>query len=157
MIRKRSQNRPTYTQRENPYKENHTWSVKLADNYEDPRIFALLVGENAYFKQILRCSQIIRALRSWCGVSRKRSRNRPTYTSRRPTNRLDDETINGYVVATISRLLTIIELFCRISSLLQGSFAKETYNFKEPTNCSHPIQRRCLCRESENIWGGYGQ
>jgi len=50
MIRKRSQNRPTYTQRENPYKENHTWSVKLADNYEDPRIFALLVGENAYFK-----------------------------------------------------------------------------------------------------------
>ena len=26
--------------------------------------------------------------------------------------------------------------FCRISSLLQGSFAKETYNFKEPTNQS---------------------
>jgi len=38
----------------------------------------------------------------------------------------------------ISRLLTIIGLFCRISSLLKGSFAKETYNFKEPTNCSHP-------------------
>ena len=31
-----------------------------------------------------------------------------------------------YGVATISRLLTIIGLFCRISSLLQGSFAKET-------------------------------
>ena len=30
-------------------------------------------------------------------------------------------------------------LFCRISSALLGSFAKETYNFKEPTNCSHPI------------------
>ena len=30
-------------------------------------------------------------------------------------------------------------LFCRILSLLQGSFAKETYNFKEPTNRSHPI------------------
>ena len=44
-----------------------------------------------------------------------------------------------YGVATISRLLKIIGLFCRISALLQGSFAKETYNFKEPTNRSHPI------------------
>jgi len=39
----------------------------------------------------------------------------------------------------ISRLLKITGLFCRISSLLQGSFAKETYHFKEPTNRSHPI------------------
>jgi len=46
---------------------------------------------------------------------------------------------NIYEVATISRLLKIIGLFCRISSLLQGSFAKETYNLKEPTNRSHPI------------------
>jgi len=45
----------------------------------------------------------------------------------------------GYGVATISRLLKIIRLFCRISSLLQGSFAKETYIFKERTNRSHPI------------------
>jgi len=45
----------------------------------------------------------------------------------------------SYGVATISRLLQIIGLFCRISSLLKGSFAKETYYFKEPTNHSHPI------------------
>jgi len=32
------------------------------------------------------------------------------------------------------RLLKIISLFCRIQSLLQGSFAEETYNLKEPTN-----------------------
>ena len=44
-----------------------------------------------------------------------------------------------YGVATISRLLKIIGFFCRISSLLQGSFAKETYNFKEPTTRSHHI------------------
>jgi len=44
-----------------------------------------------------------------------------------------------YGVATISRLLKIIGLFCRISSLLKGSFAKETYHFKEPTSRSHPI------------------
>jgi len=44
-----------------------------------------------------------------------------------------------YGVATISRLLKIVGLFCRISSLLQGSFAEETYDFKEPTNRSHPI------------------
>jgi len=48
-------------------------------------------------------------------------------------------------VATISRLLTIIGLFCRISSLLYGSFAKETYNFKEPTTRSHLILSACSC------------
>ena len=44
-----------------------------------------------------------------------------------------------YGVAMISRLLKIIGLLCRISSLLLSSFAKEAYNFKEPTNRSHPI------------------
>jgi len=44
-----------------------------------------------------------------------------------------------YGVATMSRLLKITGLFCRIPSLEWGSSAKETYNFKEPTNCSHPI------------------
>jgi len=43
-----------------------------------------------------------------------------------------------YGVATMSRRLKVTGLFCRIS-LLQGSFAKETYNFKEPSNRSHPI------------------
>ena len=38
-----------------------------------------------------------------------------------------------YGVATFSRLLKITGLFCRISSLFQGSFAKETYTFKEST------------------------
>ena len=52
-----------------------------------------------------------------------------------------------YGVATISRLLKIIGLFFRISSLLQGSFAKETYNFKEPTNRSHPI---CISLDPQN-------
>ena len=42
-------------------------------------------------------------------------------------------------VATIGRLLKIIGFFCRIWSLLLGSFAKETYNFKEPTDRSQPI------------------
>ena len=47
----------------------------------------------------------------------------------------------------ISRLLKIVGLFCRISSLLCSSFAKETYNFKEPTNRRHPID----CRQSMSI------
>ena len=42
-------------------------------------------------------------------------------------------------MATISRLLQILGLFCRIPSVLQGSFAKETCNFEERTNRSHPI------------------
>jgi len=44
-----------------------------------------------------------------------------------------------YRVATISRLLKITSLFCRVYSLLCGSFARETCNFKEPTNRSHLI------------------
>ena len=42
-------------------------------------------------------------------------------------------------LATMNRLLKIISLFCRISSLLKGSSAKETYNLKKPTHRSHPI------------------
>jgi len=44
-----------------------------------------------------------------------------------------------YGVATISRLLKIICLLCRIYSLLKGCFAKDTYNVKEPPTCSYPI------------------
>jgi len=55
-----------------------------------------------------------------------------------------------YGVATISRLLNIIGLFGRISSLLWGSFAKETYIFKEPTNHSHP--RMCIVHPEEENW-----
>jgi len=47
-----------------------------------------------------------------------------------------------YGVAMMSRLLTIICFFCRISSLLKGSFAKETYNFKEHVNRSSPTSCR---------------
>ena len=53
-----------------------------------------------------------------------------------------------YGVATISRLIKIIGLFCRISSLLEGSFAKETYYLKEPTNRSHLISHPPLSLKS---------
>jgi len=39
----------------------------------------------------------------------------------------------------ISRLLQITGLFCRSQSLLSGSFAQETYDFKEATNRTHSI------------------
>ena len=49
---------------------------------------------------------------------------------------------------SLSRLLQIVGLLCRISSLLWGSFAKETCNSKEPTSRNHPIldwlQKRTL-------------
>ena len=50
-----------------------------------------------------------------------------------------------YGFATISRLLKSTGLFCRILSLLEGTFAKETYNFKEPTNRSQPIWEPWKC------------
>jgi len=47
--------------------------------------------------------------------------------------------IRYYGLATVSRIDYIIGLFHRIWCLLQGSFAKETYNFIDPTDRSHPI------------------
>ena len=47
--------------------------------------------------------------------------------------------VRSYRVSMISRLLQIIGLFCKISSLLWGIFARETCNFEEATNCIHSI------------------
>jgi len=44
-----------------------------------------------------------------------------------------------YGVATISRFLTITGLFCKRAIQKRRYSAKETYGFKEPTDCSHPI------------------
>jgi len=44
-----------------------------------------------------------------------------------------------YGVATISRLLKSIGLFCKRALWNRLYSAKETYNFKEPTNHSHPL------------------
>jgi len=44
-----------------------------------------------------------------------------------------------YEVATISRLLKVAGLFCKRALYKRRYSAKETYNFKEPTNRSHPI------------------
>jgi len=44
-----------------------------------------------------------------------------------------------YGVATISRLLKIIGLFCKRTLQKRPIFSKETYNLKEPTNRSQPI------------------
>ena len=43
------------------------------------------------------------------------------------------------MVAIISRLLKITGLFCKRILLNRQYSVKETYNFKEPTNRSHPI------------------
>ena len=51
--------------------------------------------------------------------------------------------LSTYGVATVNRIDQIIGLFCRILSLLQGSFARETFNLFDPTNQSHPIGLFC--------------
>jgi len=71
--------------------------------------------------------------------------------------------IKSYGVASISRLLKIIGLFCK--STLQKILysAKETYHFKEPTNRSHPIGMLTVVynvcihvyARQGTIWGGY--
>jgi len=49
-----------------------------------------------------------------------------------------------YVVASTGRLLQIIGLFCNRALQKRRYSAKETYNFKEPTDCSHPISALSL-------------
>jgi len=44
-----------------------------------------------------------------------------------------------YGVASISRLLKMIGIFCKRALWKTLYSAKETYNFKEPTDRSHPI------------------
>ena len=55
-------------------------------------------------------------------------------------------------VATISRLLKITGLFCKRALEKRLYSAKETYNFNEPTNRSHPIaQLRTSSRHKVNF------
>jgi len=72
------------------------------------------------------------------------ARNKRAQTPACQTGQTATYTINSYIhygVARVSRIDKIIGIFCRISSLLWGSFAKETYNFIDPTNRSHPIYK----------------
>jgi len=48
-----------------------------------------------------------------------------------------------YGVATISRMLKNIGLFCKRALQKRPVFCKETYIFKHPTNRSHPIVNCC--------------
>jgi len=52
---------------------------------------------------------------------------------------LTNKSMLVYGVATMSRPLKIIGLFCKSDLQKRRYSAKETYNFKEPTNRSHPI------------------
>jgi len=56
------------------------------------------------------------------------------------------EYVVKFGLAMMSRLRENTGLFYRISSLVWGSFAKETYDLKEPSNRSHPI---VVCRKEE--------
>jgi len=53
--------------------------------------------------------------------------------------------ISNYGVATISRLLKIIGIFCKRALWNRRYSAEETYDFKEPNNRSHPIFEISQC------------
>jgi len=58
---------------------------------------------------------------------------------------VDAHTYVAYGVATTRRLLKIIRLFCKGDLYKRRHSAKETNNFTEPTNRSHPILRVRSC------------
>ena len=54
-------------------------------------------------------------------------------------------------MATISRLLKVIGLFCKRTLQKRLYSAKETYNFKEPTKRSQPIVRKKETERAHNV------
>jgi len=77
----------------------------------------------------------------YCLVREIRQNSTPTTSRVNVSNvaRHDTHCFSAYGVATISRLLKIIGLFCKRALYKRLYSAKETYNVKEPTNRSHPI------------------
>ena len=65
----------------------------------------------------------------------------PIYTAIFHLNIYSPILLHLHGVATISRLLKITGLSCKRALYKRLYSAKETYNFKEPTNRSHPICR----------------
>jgi len=61
----------------------------------------------------------------------------------RGQNPVSKKLLVRYGVATISRLLKMIGLFCKRALYKRSYSAKETYHFMEPTNRSHPIGHAC--------------
>ena len=61
-----------------------------------------------------------------------------------------------YGLATISRLLKIVGLFCKRAQQKRLVFSKETYDFKEPTHRSHPIyicvQQNICVTDMQSEW-----
>jgi len=63
-----------------------------------------------------------------------------TYRTGAYSLRHNDTHTHTHGVAAISSLLKIIGLFFKRALSKRLYSAKETYNFKEPSNCSHPIK-----------------
>ena len=53
----------------------------------------------------------------------------------------------GYGVATTSTLTTWASLFLKTALFLQGSLAKETWQFREPTHQRHPLSESFIFRQ----------
>ena len=74
---------------------------------------------------------------SWCPLNSKRDKlfviRAPYFVARALFSR------KRYGVATISRMLKNIGLFCKRDLQKRPIFCKETYIFKHPTHRSHPI------------------
>jgi len=60
--------------------------------------------------------------------------------------------IHSYGVATMSRLFTIMDLFCKRALYKRLYSAKNTWNLIDPTNCSRPIFLFTLTNRPRTRW-----
>ena len=95
-----------------------------------------------------------------CHAGRRRPRKLPRHTYEQFHAAHMKESCLTYGVATISRLLKFVSLFCKWALQKRLYSAKETYNFKEPTSRSHPIWKslQCLfCRIPSLLQGSFAK
>ena len=97
------------------------------------------------------CSTLLKIISLFCkrALWKRRYSAKETYNFKEPTNRSHHICIISecrVCFLTCSRLLKIIGLFCNRALRKRQYSAKETYNFKEPTNRRHPICTISECR-----------
>jgi len=108
--------------------QNHVCAYKLRHNWSNPPLSALSTSV---------CKRVMSHTNESCHISVK-------------SHRFEIK----YGVATTSRLLKIIGLFCKRALPKRLYSAKETYNFKKTTNRSHPILISASTRWLEARVGG---
>jgi len=131
----------------------HTCMYICAYRYVYPCIYVYIQTETFSWRQCKRhevasSSRLLKSIGVFCkrATQKRQYSAKETCNFKEPTNRSHPTAFYCmllacmYGVATISRMLKNIGLFCKRDLQKRPIFCKETYIFKHPTPRSHPIR-----------------